>query len=253
MTAKITICLIFSLAAPLLAEPREWKNQDGSRSIRGEFLKRESTSISIRRSSDQKEINIPLDKLHADELVWIDANDPTKKPHVAISSKPSIPPVFDKLSFGETRDEVFEKLKSSEFVELAVAEALVGRTGLNDVFRTRKKIGGLDASLFFDWDDDGKLIEINLQTCGLPASALKEQLTPCWKDLAALLTSLYGKPIVADSQLRLASIRDGTMFPSHLWNLEKKGSATLGAAREGDDYKVIVRFSEKIVQPVTLP
>jgi hypothetical protein len=161
--------------------------------------------------------------------------------------------VFDKLSFGQSRAEVLAKLKTSKFVELTVDETFLGRTGLNDVFRTRKKIAGLDASLFFDWTEDGKLKEITLQTRALPSSALKGQLSPCWKEFTGLLTSIYGKPIHAETELRVSSIQDGMLVPTHLWSLEKNGSATLGVAREGKNYMVVVRFTQKAVQRVAFP
>lgn len=242
-------------AITLHAAPRDWKNQDGSRTIRAELIKRDPSSITIRRTTDFKDIIIPVAQIHADDRAWLDANYPlnqvkktTGKPNN--SDAPDDAAVFDKLSFGDTRDEVLAKLKTSKFVELSVDETFLGRTGLNDVFRTRKKIGGLDASLFFDWTEDGKLKEVTLQTKGLPADALKTQLTPCWKEFAELLTTLYGKPTVAEPEIHLSSVRDGSMSPTHLWSLEKKGSAMLGASRDGDHYQIVVRFTQKTIAPV---
>ena len=132
-------------------------------------------------------------------------------------------------------------------------EAFLGRTGLNDVFRTRRKIGGLDATLYFDWDGAGGLREVSLQTASLPASDLKEKLQPCWKEFATLLVTLYGKPVVAGGELSITSINIGTFSPTHLWNLEHNNSAQLGAAHERDGYQIVVRFSRKSLQPFALP
>lgn len=161
--------------------------------------------------------------------------------------------VFDKLSFGDTREQVLAKLKTSKFVELSVDETFLGRTGMNDVFHTRKKIGGLNASLFFEWTEDGKLKEITLQTRPLPPTALKTQLSPCWKEFTNLLTTLYGKPVSAVTEFRVSTIKDGTMAPTHLWNLEKSGSAMLGVSRDGANYIVVVRFTQRNVTPVAVP
>ncbi len=249
MSARIAAILLSCITtAAVHAAPREWKSNDGARSVRGEFLKRDAASVTIRRSGDFKDLVIPLEKLHPDDLTWLNTSHPMPGEEL-----PDASAVFDTLSFGLSRAEVLAKLKTSKFVELTVNETFLGRTGLNDVFRTRRKIGGLDASLFFDWTEDGKLKEITLQTAGFPASALKEQLTPCWKELAELLTTLYGKAIHADPELRLSSVQDGSMVPSHLWKLEKKGSAMLGAARDGENYQVVVRFTQKTVAPVAIP
>ena len=103
--------------------------------------------------------------------------------------------VFDQLVFGQSRAQVLAKLKTSKFVELTVDETFLGRTGLNGVFRTRKKIGGLDASLYFDWTDAGELKELTLQTEALPASAYRTQIEPSWKKFIELLTTLYDDPV----------------------------------------------------------
>jgi hypothetical protein len=252
MTSRIIICLLISLAAPLLSAPRDWKSEDGTRNIRGEFIKRDASTVTIRRGLDHKDITIPMDKLHPADLAWVNANHPLQS-QPAGQDMPDDSAVFDKLSYGESRAEVLAKLKTSTFVELGVPETFIGRTGLNDVFRTRRKIGGLDASLFFDWTEDGKLKEITLQSSALPASALKDQLAPCWKEMAELLTTLYGKPLQADSELRISSIQDGTMVPSHLWNLEKNGSAMLGASRDGQKYQIVARFTRKPVVSFAIP
>lgn len=246
MISKITIALIIAATLPLHAAPRPWRSPDGKRSIQGEFLKRDVSSVTIRRA-DQKEVTIPFEQLHQDDRAWIDANHPLAKVETSAENH-----VFDELSFGDSRAEVLAKLKTSQIVEMSVPETFLGRTGLNDVFRTRKKIGGLDASLFFDWTDEGGLKEISLQTPTVPAGKFNEQLQPCWKEFIKLLTSLHGQPISAAAGLQLSSIPDGGMLPTHMWKLQKTGSAMLGAARDGDQYQLVVRFTRKNVQPVEI-
>ena len=251
--ARTALFLVFSLAAHASARP--WKSSDGQHSIEGEFVKRDATSVTISRS-DGKQTTIPLDKLHPDDRAWLNAEHPLPGQGKA-AKKDNTPPnsaaVFDKLVFGDTRDEVLKKLLTSEFVELTVDEAFLGRTGLNDVFRTRHKIGGLDATLFFDWDAGGQLKEVSLQTASFPAKDFNDKLHPCWKEFAALLVSLYGKPVHPGIDLNLSSINKGSLSPTHLWTLENNNSAILGAAREGDQYQIVVRFSRKTVQPFMMP
>lgn len=241
------IISFFILAAlPLHAAPRPWRSPDGQRAFQGEFLKRDVSSVTIRRA-DQKEVVIPFEQLHQDDRAWINANHPLAKIETSTENH-----VFDELCFDDSRAVVLAKLKASQIVEMTVAETHIGRTGLNDVFRTRKKIGGLDASLFFDWTDDGGLKEISLQTTTVPAAKFNEQLLPCWNEFIKLLTSLHGQPISGAPGLRLSSIPDGGMMPTHMWKLQKTGSALLGAARDGDQYQLVVRFTRKNVQPVEI-
>lgn len=246
MPSRIIIFFFILAALPLQAAPRPWRSPDGKRSIQGEFLKRDVSSVTIRRA-DQKEVVIPFDQLHQDDRTWIDANHPLAKTEASTENH-----VFDELSFGDSRAEVLAKLKASQIVEMTVPETFLGRTGLNDVFRTRKKIGGLDASLFFDWTDEGGLKEISLQTTTLPAGKFNEQLQPCWKEFIKLLTSLHGQPVSEAAGIQASAIPDGGMMPTHMWKLQTTGSALLGAAREGDQYQLVVRFTRKNVQPVEI-
>lgn len=247
MPPLLIIGLGLALAAGLQAAPRPWKNEDGTKSVQGEFVKRDAISITVRRS-DQKLVVVPLDKLHPDDRTWVNLNHPA-----AGGKLPDASAVFDELSFGDTRDVVFAKLKASKFVELTTDETFIGRSGLNGVFRTRQKIGGQHAMLDFDWTGDNQLKEITLHTEGLPASELDTQLTPCWKSFIGLLTTLHGKPIVADSQIRLSTIQDGALASTHLWKLETPGSALLGAARDGGKYQIVVRFTKEEIKPVEVP
>jgi hypothetical protein len=246
MPSRIIISFFILAALPLQAAPRPWRSPDGQRSVQGEFIKRDVSSVTIRRE-DQKEVIIPFDQLHQDDRTWIDANHPLPKIETSTENQ-----VFDELCFGDSRAVVLAKLKASQIVEMTVDEVHIGRTGLNDIFRTRKKIGGLDASLFFDWTEEGGLNEISLQTTTVPAAKFNEQLQPCWKEFIKLLTSLHGQPISGASGLRLTSIPDGGMMPTHMWKLQKTGSAMLGAARDGDQYQLVVRFTRKSIQPVEI-
>jgi hypothetical protein len=242
------IALFIGSALSAAAAPRAWKSADGKRSVEGEFVSRDAAGVDILRSADHKQVTIPLDRLDPDDRTWLNLNHPLPG-----TEAPPPAAVFDQLEFGDKRAEVLEKLKASKFVEATVAETFFGRTGLNDVFRTRGKIGGLDAMLFFDWDDNGGLKEITLHTAPLPKNALDERIVPCWKDFIALLTNLHGKPVNANPKLDLTPLQDGGILCTHLWKLDNRGSALLGASREGDQYQVAVRFTTEDIKPVLIP
>jgi hypothetical protein len=263
MTPRTIIALLLASSMCLHAAPRLWISADGQRVVSGEFLKRDTTSVTIRQT-DGKVVTFPIAKLHPADRTWVDTNHslpgapPPASPTAptaptAPAAMPNKAAVFDQLVFGDTRAQVFAKLKASKFVELTVAETFLGRFGLNGVFRTRRKIGGLDASLFFDWTDEGRLKELTLQTDTLPASVYQSQIAPSWKEFIALLGTLYGKPVQQSSLPAIESLGDGAFSPSHLWTLEAGGSALLGTARDGDKYQLVVRFTRKIINPVAMP
>jgi hypothetical protein len=257
MPSRIALTLIFAIAsAPALpAETRPWKSADGLRTVQGEFIKRDATSVTIRGEAG-KEFTVELTKLHPDEKKWLDLNHSLAPvPPTASAAPPPPDPTafFDNLTFNDTRETTLAKLKASKIVEMTCDETFIGRSGINGIFRTRQKIGGLSASLYFDWTPTGKLKELTLQTDALPATAYKSDIEPGWKGFIELLGTLYGKPVQKGPLPQPASIPDSTFFPSHLWNLETGGSVRLGTAREGDKYQLVVRFSQKKVEAVAIP
>ncbi len=246
MISRITIAIIAATLS-LHAAPRPWKSADGQRTVDGEFVKRGATSVTVRRN-DKTEVTITLDQLNADDRTWLNVNHPLPG-HEA----PPTSAVFDQLNFGDDRELVLQKLKASKFVEMTTDETFIGRTGLNGVFRTRKKVGGQDVSLYFDWTGDNKLKEITLQTSTLPASDLEAKLAPCWKNFIMFLTTLHGKPVHGDDELHTSSIHEGSFSATHLWKLETTGSALLGMSKEGGKYQVVVRYTQTEVKPVAIP
>jgi hypothetical protein len=272
MISRIPIIILLASTIGLHAEPRLWSSPNGQRSISGEFLKRDATTVTI-RYADGKVVTNPLAHLHPKDLNWVNMMHPMPNPAVpnqtvpnktvpnkavldkSVTDKtvPNKAAVFDQLVFGDTRERVFTKLKASKFVALTVDETFLGRTGLNGVFRTRKKIGGLDASLFFDWTDGGELKVVTLQTETVPDSAYQTLIGSSWKAFINLLTTLYDKPVQQSSLPRTENLADGSFSPSHLWALETGGSVLLGTARDGDKYQLVVRFTQNKINPLGLP
>jgi len=253
MPSRIALTLILAIAsAPaLIAETRPWKSADGLRSVQGEFIKRDATSVTIRNDVG-KELTIDFSKLHPDEKKWLDLNHSLATPATAAPA-PDPTAFFDNLTFDDTRDTTLAKLKASKVVEMTSDETFIGRSGINGVFRTRQKIGSLNVFLYFDWTEAGKLKELTLQTESLPATAYKSDLEPSWKGFVELLSTLYGKPVQKGPLPQPESIADGSFSPSHLWAIETGGSALLGTAREANKYQLVVRFTQKKVAVVEIP
>ncbi len=246
MSRYLFAVLLLALETPSLAETRPWKSADGIRTIQGEFIKRDATSVTI-RNGGEKVIVIDLSKLHPDERKWLDAHHSLEAP------APDPSAFFDTLTFTDTRDSALAKLKASKLVEMTGDETFMGRTGMNGFFRTRKKVGGLDCSLYFDWTEAGKLKELTLQTETRPATAYKTELKASWTEFVDLLGVLYGKPMQKGPFPPLETLGNGAFSPSHLWAIEAGGSALLGSARDEKKYQLVVRFTQKKVQPVEIP
>lgn len=244
----ITLILAVISASAVIAAPRPWKSTDGLRTIRGEFVKRDATTVTIRTDAGT-EVAIELSKLHPDESKWLDLN------HSLTSQTPQLDPpaFFDNLTFRDTRATTLLKLKASQVVEMTTDETFIGRSGLNGIFKTRQKIGTLDGFLYFDWTDIGVLKELTLQTDSRPDTAYKTELEPSWRKMVDLISTLHGKPVQKGPMPPMDTLADGSFAPSHLWLLDGGGSALLGPARDGDKYQLVVRFTAKKVEVVELP
>lgn len=241
---KLIAITSISLVTALCADAKTWRNAQGTKSFEGEFVSRTANAVTI-RFADNKTTTITFDKLHDDDRFWLDCNHPsnTRTTHNPVN-------IFDQLLFGDNRKQVEEKLKASNFAKLTVDETFLGRSGLNGVFRTTEKIGGLDALLFFDWSNEDSLSEVNLHTDPQPLAEAAQALDPCWMEFAKLLSKLYGKPSISTPELNISSVPDGAYQPTHLWNLGSQGSVSLGASREGNTILIVCRFSAKKTNPV---
>jgi len=248
MIFRILFLNLLITALPLSAETRVWRNADDTKSIEGLFVKRDDSSVTILRS-DRREVTIPLEMIHPHDREWLDARHP-------LPSEEPPPPaqhVFDTLEFGDSRAQVAEKLKASELVKTTLPEALLARTGLNGAYHTVRKIGGLEAALYFDWCGNGGLSEVTLQTTPLSGDGIEEPLTRCWREFIELLTSLHGEPVQAIEMLDISAIPAASMSATHLWKLEHRGTVMLGGARDGDGYLIAVRFTTEDIKPLVIP
>lgn len=228
------------------AESRPWKSADGLLIVQAEFVQRDANSVTVRDTSG-KEVTLELSKLGQAETKWLNLHHPFS------ASQPDPTAFFDTLTFKDNRESTLAKLRASKIVVMTTDETFLGRSGLNGVFRTSKKIGKLDGFLYFDWTDKGKLKELTLQTATIPATAYKSDLEPSWQKFVELLSILYGNPVQKGVLPQSQSIADGSFVPTHLWNLDGGGSALLGTAREGKQYQLVVRFTEKKVELKEIP
>lgn len=240
-----------TLATKLHAgEMRKWTSSDGAKNFEAELVSRTHAEVTLLRR-DGKKLTFPLDILHEDDRRWLNVNYPVKKDSIG-EEMPGGNAVFDTLKFGDNRETVSSKLGASRIVESGVAGTFQGRTGLNGIYRTKHKIGGLLCFLFFDWDDSGHLMEVTLQTENKTIDEYSDILKPCWEECVPLINKIHGNPSHHTVMPSASSLKDGQMLASHLWKLDDGGTVMLGTAKDGLGYQVVVRFTkERIGQDST--
>ncbi len=218
---------------------------DGSKTISGSYVSHDTREVTILQSNG-KEITVNLSNLHEQDKIWLKGmkdGDPL----------PDESAIFDKLCFGDSRDEVIRKLKESKFVEGGLDETFIGRTGINGIFRTKEKIGGLQCELYFDWSPGDNLKELTLQSQSTPRTSYNSSIKENWEELAKILTMLHGTPIQAGHLPDPDQLQNDMFLGSHLWRLEGGGSALLGTSMQSGKCMVVVRFTTERIDPVRVP
>lgn len=246
------LILALALIMPLTAgEIRTWTNPDGSKTFKAEFIRRDNHSVTLRPIGG-RELSLSMDKLHADDHVWLKTNHPTEAEAKA-AEIPDDAAVFDTLKFGDDRKTVIEKLKASKMVEANLDSTFFGRTGINGIYRTVHQIGGLHCYLFFDWDEGDRLKEITLRTEDKSAGEYNSSLKPCWEALTELIGPIYGKPLQTVRMPAASELANEQMLATHLWRIDHGGTVMLGASRLGDTYQVSVRFTKEKIEVRRIP
>lgn len=245
----ISIFLIFSTFVGA-SEFRTWFNTDKTKSFEARLINRKGNLVTL-RLKNFKDINVEIDKLHADDQLWINQNHSTKTSGATNATAGKInnvvkDAVYDTLVFGDTRDTVMKKLYASKLVHTSLAATHVGRTGLNHIFTTREKISGLTFSLSFNWNDSGQLIEVTMQSEDKGAQEYSTTLRNCWLEFDKLLTPIYGKPRIASEMPKTNELENDKMLASHVWPLDQGGSVLLGSSKIDGSYQVVVRFTTEV-------
>lgn len=234
---KIVTFLLLALVFSNAEERRTWKNSTGTKSFEADFVSYDKGIVTLLKDG-LTEVKISVRKLHEDDKAWV------KK---RLTSETYTKGVFDKLNFGDTREEVSEKLSKSEFLTTDVERTFQGRTGLNGIYTTNKKLGGLKFSLYFSWERE-KLEEITLRSENRTAEEYNTDLEMAWGEVQELMTQLYGNATTKVAYPKLAELeaREEGILGTHLWEPNPKQKVLLGPAIERGKYFIIVRITPEL-------
>lgn len=243
---KTPIALILTASVLCAAPPREWRSRSGDKSLRGYFVKRDQKNLVVTLTSNARQHTIPISQLHPDDRLWLDKNYPVAESKRA-EPEEATNGVLENIGFGDTRDEVTQKLLASRMFESTMDQTFFGRMGLNGIFKSTETIGGLHGYLFFDWDEDGGLESITLQTEPQEIGRWKTHLEPCMEEFVKLISALHGKAAAATHRTNPASLDDGMFMGDYLWRLEPVGSILLGPSRMDGKIHISVRFTKETI------
>jgi hypothetical protein len=240
MIRLIPFFLLFTVTLAIAGEFRTWANPDKTKTFEGQFVSLKNNLVTI-LLKNFNQVTFSIDKLHKDDQAWIRQNQSSGSSGQHIpNANPDA--VFDTLIFGEDRDTVTKKLFASKMVQTKVASTHIGRTGLNGIFYTKEKIGGLTYTLTFNWDDNGKLIEVTLQSETKGSSEYDTALKSSWQEISELLVTIYGKAKNSSAMPRMSELGDDQMLANHVWRLDQGGNCLLGTSKMEGGYQVVIRF-----------
>lgn len=103
--------------------------------------------------------------------------------------------LYENLETGMDKDQVLKALRQSKRIEGPPTDALLGRTGLNGVFKTKQPVGGQTFSLNFDYDPSGGLRGVVFYSRSkFKGAEYETRLKSAYKALLVGLTEKYGEP-----------------------------------------------------------
>ncbi len=254
---RLLTIVFFGIAASADAAPRPWKNKEGTRAVRGDFVTRDDKTVTIRRSTDFKQIQLPLDKIHAEDLAWLNANHPlggaAPAVQLAPDSKTDLKSIANLISYGDHFNDVMRKLKTCPLVKGTLNETYLARTGLDGIFHTVSSIAGGQYDLYFVWDENQKLKEFTFRSEAMKAEQLNDVILPRWKRAIDAVTLLYGPPAGANEKFDLNAIRNEKALYTHLWKNPVQGSVLVGAGRLEKEIFVQIHYTQQNIPVQTNP
>ncbi len=239
--------ILLPLLLITIADARLWKNK-ANKSFEADYVSNDGKQVTL--SKKGRIITFAIDKLHPENQAWLKKNHPFDP--AALKGKEEAPPegaAFDTLEFGDSQEDVIRKLKTSKLVEGEVVEALLARTGMNGIYRTKGDIGGLRCRLYFEWTSGKNLREISFQTDPLAEETYGEALHDNWLEWIKVLSMFHGKPVQDGDYPDINDLEDGLTLGSHIWYTKDGHSVILGTGQNGSRYSVVVRITSERISP----
>ncbi len=161
--------------------------------------------------------------------------------------------VYGNLEFGDSRDTVARKLKSSDLVVQTVDSTFLGRTGLNGVFKCKAKLAGLTYHLYFDWSENGGLKEVTLRSEQLHENEYGSTIKEAWVKANKLFTQVYNRPVQNANYPNKNDFNGHPVLITHMWHKGSNQSILIGPGLEKNQSFLTIRFVNKKIAPVRTP
>ncbi|WP_423231951.1 hypothetical protein PVA48_14750 [Akkermansia sp. JRP_AM1] len=143
----------------------------------------------------------------------------------ALTCAPLLAALYENLEVGMDKDQVLKTLRQSKQLEGPPTDALLSRTGLNGVFKTKQSIGGQTFSLNFDYDPSGGLRAVVFYSRSkCRGSEYETKLKSAYKALLVGLTEKFGEPANMPEWVAKESLQEGRIQYMHMWRVSPASS-----------------------------
>lgn len=156
----------------------------------------------------------------------------------------SADPIISGINYGDDRDTVTAKLRSSEDVKSDIPETMLSRVGLNGSFKTAYNLKGQKFLLYFNWADADALDELTFRSQAYGNSSYDSSLKSLWNSAIKLISGIHG---FADKEGEYPAknlLQEGGIRYSHEWKISE-GFIYLGTAKENGEVHLVITFSQK--------
>lgn len=154
--------------------------------------------------------------------------------------------LYENLEVGMNQDQVLKALKQCRRLEGPPSDALLSRTGLNGVYKTKQAIGGQTFALNFDYDRSGGLRGVMLYSrTKFRGSEYDTKLKSAYKALLVGLTAQFGEPMNMPEWLQKDKLPEGLIQYMHMWKVSPGVFMMAGLGNMGaiEGYFPVCRFS----------
>jgi hypothetical protein len=231
---QIVVCGYLAVTAS--AEMREWLNAEGTRKIKGEFVKLDGEKLTLKKP-DGVEIEFPLSFLAtADQDV---AKKAAEKMETELGDLIGGhgDQAFDTVSFGRSPEETRAAMAKS---------AKVDKSGDSEFFG--QVIQGSDSMAVIDGEScrlqpifkGDRLDEMHIY--GKPhTGAEQSEVKKAWSDVKTRIITAFGAPSSEFSFPNLEAMADKQNGVTHSWSLSGGRRLDLAIQKSGKEYNVTMR------------
>ncbi len=152
--------------------------------------------------------------------------------------------VFGDIEFGDGYTAVQNKLMKSELADTDLPETLLGRTGINGVFKTTRTLDGQRLKLFFTFENDS-LTEIQLRT---DSKASINSAIGLVEEASKELDKIHGKAAQSGQAPKANQLPVGASMLYRVWHPGDGGSALVGLTRDKDGFSAIICLKRKRIE-----